>query len=34
MLSNNCELPIKYMNHKLISDKYFKNCYECHIEPD
>lgn len=22
------------MNHKLINDKYFTDCNECHIEPN
>ena len=21
-------------NHLLINDRYYKDCYECHIEPD
>lgn len=33
-LSTNQELEAKYKNHKLVNDKYFKDCYECHIEPD
>lgn len=28
------ELDPKYRNHKLIDDKNFKNCMECHIRPD
>ena len=28
------ELESKYKNHKLIDDKNYKNCYECHIRPD
>ncbi len=28
------ELALKYRNHKLIDDKNYKNCYECHIKPD
>ena len=28
------ELDPKYRNHKLIDDKKYKNCYECHIRPD
>lgn len=28
------ELEPKYKNHKLIDDKNYKNCYECHIKPD
>ena len=34
ILANRGELDKKYRNHKLINDKYFKDCYECHIEPD
>ena len=33
-LANNQELESKYKNHKLVNDKYFKDCFECHIEPD
>lgn len=33
-LANNQTLDSKYKNHKLINDKNFKDCYECHIEPD
>lgn len=33
-LANNEELELKHKNHKLINDKYYKNCGECHIEPD
>lgn len=28
------ELAPKYRNHKLIDDKNYKNCSECHIRPD
>ena len=28
------ELEPKYRNHKLIDNKYYKNCSECHIRPD
>jgi len=28
------ELDEKYRNHSLKNDKYYKNCKECHIEPD
>ena len=28
------ELDPKYRNHKLIDDKNYQNCYECHIRPD
>jgi len=31
---NNKELELKYKNHKLVDNKKYKNCYECHIEPD
>ena len=34
VLANGEELDPKYKNHKLIDDKTFKNCNECHIEPD
>ena len=27
-------LEPKHKNHKLINDKNYNNCYECHIEPD
>lgn len=33
-LANNQELDSKYKNRKLINDKNFKDCNECHIEPD
>lgn len=33
-LANGEELSKKYKNHKLINDKTFKECYECHIQPD
>lgn len=28
------ELNEKYKNHMLKDDKYYKNCGECHVEPD
>lgn len=28
------ELEPKYKNHKLVDDKNYKNCYECHVRPD
>lgn len=28
------ELESKYRNHKLIDNKNYKSCYECHIHPD
>ena len=33
-IANGKELDEKYKNHKLINDKTFKECYECHIQPD
>lgn len=33
-LANGEQLDIKYKNHNLIDNKYYKNCSECHIEPD
>ena len=33
-LANGEKLESKYKNHKLISNKKYKNCFECHIESD
>ena len=33
-IANGKELPEKYRNHRLINDKVFKGCNECHIQPD
>lgn len=33
-LANNQELDPKYKNRKLINDKFYKGCRECHITPD
>ena len=33
-IANGKELAEKYKIHKLINDKTFKECYECHIQPD
>ena len=33
-LANKEELEPKYKNHNLLNDKYYKDCCECHIEPD
>ena len=33
-LANGLELAPKYKNHKLLNDKHYKNCNECHIAPD
>lgn len=33
-IANGKELDPKYKNHKLINDKKYNNCYECHIESD
>lgn len=34
ILARKGQLEAKYRNHRLIDDKRFKNCYDCHIEPD
>ena len=34
ILSTGDELEEKYNNHNLINNKYYKDCKECHIEPD
>lgn len=34
VIANGKELDPKYKNHKLINDKTFKECNECHIQPD
>lgn len=28
------DLNLKYKNHNLVNDKYYKDCNECHINPD
>ena len=33
-LANGEKLDEKYRDHLLKDDKIFKNCHECHIEPD
>ena len=33
-LANKEQLETKYRDHALYSDKRFKNCRDCHIEPD
>ncbi len=33
-LANGEELEPKYRDHALIDNKYYRNCRECHIEPD
>ena len=33
-LANGEELEERYRNHRLIDNKIFKNCSECHIAPD
>lgn len=33
-LANKEKLGQKYKDHKLTDNKYFKDCRECHIEPD
>lgn len=34
VIANGGELDKKYRNHKLINDKTFTDCQECHITPD
>ena len=33
-LANGEKLEPKYKNHNLVNDSIYKNCSECHIEPD
>lgn len=33
-IANKEDLESKYHNHDLENSKYYKNCKECHIEPD
>ena len=33
-LSKGEKLSLKYRDHQLYNDEKFKNCRECHIEPD
>lgn len=33
-LANKNTLEEKYKDHQLVDDKNFRNCRECHIEPD
>lgn len=33
-LANGEELEPKYRDHALSDNKYYRNCRECHIEPD
>ena len=33
-LANGQELDIKYRDHALVNNLRFKDCRECHIEPD
>lgn len=33
-LANKEKLDLKYKNHKLKDDRIYKDCFECHIEPD
>lgn len=33
-LADKEELELKYKNHNLVDNKYYKGCKECHIEPD
>lgn len=34
LLSKKEDLDPKYRDHSLLNDKRFKNCRDCHIEPD
>lgn len=34
VLANKKKLEPKFKNHKLNNSKEYKNCYECHIEPN
>ncbi len=34
MLACGKELPLKYRDHSLIDNKYYRGCRECHIESD
>lgn len=33
-LANGEPLELIYRNHKLVNDKVYQDCYECHINPD
>ena len=33
-LANEEVLEVCFKNHKLKDDRNYKDCYECHIEPD
>ncbi len=33
-LANNEPLDYKYKDHQLLNDNLYKDCRECHIEPD
>ena len=33
-IANKETLDFKYNNHKIIDNKRYKNCFECHVEPD
>ena len=34
LLANDIVLPISFKDHKLVNSNKYKNCRECHIEPD
>lgn len=34
VIANGEELEPKYKNHRLLNDKIYKDCNECHITPD
>ena len=33
-LANMEKLERKFKNHKFVNDKYYIDCFECHIDPD
>ena len=34
VIENGGKLDEKYKNNKIVNDKVFNECYECHIQPD
>ena len=34
VLANGEKLDSKYQEHQLVNNKFYKDCRECHIEPD
>ena len=33
-MANKEQLDAKYKDHQLINDKTYKDCRECHLDPD